>query len=458
MNNTPQAGSESTASALDQFGGWTGKVFEATGFFRTQHDGKRWWLVTPDGHAFLSFGINHYHAGWWTEDYNREHWVEVFGAHQANDSKWNEGWRRQVASDLTHLGLNTIGIHTNAPSTGELIDSVVAYVARYDPVDIAHYKDDIGPERFPDVFSEAFDAICDRCARAMVKPRADDPLVLGFSMTDCPVFTDLDAAERGMTIYGAPRSELPTWPRVLRNMGAETPGKRAYVATMRRIYDGTVGGFNRTYQTEFSSWEALLGATDWRPRTDYANARELKDNTVFLRECVDAYYRKAKEALRRYDTKHLFFGDKINGNSDSIDAVLDVTAKYTDIVFYQIYGQYEEQAAMMDRWTDRVGIPFLNGDSTFSCTSDLMPNPYGPHARDQAQRAEWLRAFGQSAFARPDFVGWHLCGIIDTWRTMKGKDAKQHAGLMTPTGEFYPDPENAVQDLSARLYQIAAGS
>lgn len=71
--------------------------------------------------------------------------------------------------------------------------------------------------------------------------------------------------------------------------------------------------------------------------------------------------------------------------------------------------------------------------------------------------AEWLREFADQAFARPNFVGWHICGAIDTWKTMPGKDAKQHSGLMTPTGEFYPEMERAIRDLSRRLYRIALG-
>jgi hypothetical protein len=441
----------------DQYGGWTGKQFEATGFFRTEHDGKRWWLVTPEGNAFLSLGVNHYHAGWWAQDYNQDHWIREFGAGAVYDDAWNQGWHDRMAADLAHLGLNTIGIHTDAPVTGGTPNDIAAYVARYDPVDIPHYKDDTGPEKFPDVFSEAFEDLCDARAQEMVAPRAKDPRVLGYSMTDCPIFTDLDAAERGMTIYGAPRREMPTWPRVLRNLGADAPGKQAYVAAMRDAYGGDVAGFNTTYGTNFASWDALLAATDWRPRTDYDNPREIDDNTAFLRDCVDAYYRKAKEALRRYDTNHMFFGDKINGNSDTIGAVLDITTKYTDLVFYQIYGRYAEQAAMMDQWTGRVGMPFLNGDSAYSFTCDVMPSPYGPHARDQAQRAEWLREFSDQSFARPDFVGWHICGTIDTWSSMDGKDAKQHSGLMTATGEYYPELEVAIQDLSARMYEIAEG-
>ena len=42
---------------LDRFGGWKAKRFDATGFFRTQYDGRRWWLVTPEGHEELTAHI-----------------------------------------------------------------------------------------------------------------------------------------------------------------------------------------------------------------------------------------------------------------------------------------------------------------------------------------------------------------------------------------------------------------
>lgn len=63
----------------------------------------------------------------------------------------------------------------------------------------------------------------------------------------------------------------------------------------------------------------------------------------------------------------------------------------------------------------------------------------------------------ENALARPEFVGWHMCGIIDTSKEMPGKEEFQHQGLMTVTGEFYPEMEEAVRDLSARLYDIATG-
>lgn len=51
-----------------------------------------------------------------------------------------------------------------------------------------------------------------------------------------------------------------------------------------------------------------------------------------------------------------------------------------------------------------------------------------------------------------------MCGMIDTANTMPGKEVNQHRGLMTTRGEFYPEMEVTVRDLSDRLYAIATGA
>ena len=45
-----------------------------------------------------------------------------------------------------------------------------------------------------------------------------------------------------------------------------------------------------------------------------------------------------------------------------------------------------------------------------------------------------------------------MCGMIDTADTMPGKQKNQHQGLMTTRGEFYPEMETMVRDISDRLY------
>ncbi len=64
------------AAARDKFGGWTGKKFKATGFFRLEKD-ERWWLVTPEGNAFphgMAWSIGrrgkstYFSSRWWDEE------------------------------------------------------------------------------------------------------------------------------------------------------------------------------------------------------------------------------------------------------------------------------------------------------------------------------------------------------------------------------------------------------
>ena len=69
----------------DQYGGWTGLQFTATGYFRTEKT-DRWWLVTPEGNAFLSFGINHLYPDLWKQPYNQQAWLNRLGVESANAS------------------------------------------------------------------------------------------------------------------------------------------------------------------------------------------------------------------------------------------------------------------------------------------------------------------------------------------------------------------------------------
>ena len=225
--------------------------------------------------------------------------------------------------------------------------------------------------------------------------------------------------------------------------------------TVRKLYHDRIEDFNITYGTVFKSFDALAAAVDWRPQTELSNASETRDNIEFLHAVVHQYYRTAKEAIRRHDPNHLFIGDKLNGNTDAMDTVLPVTSQYTDLVLYQMYGRYEVQQPGLDRWSKLSGKPFINGDSAFTMVTDTMPRPFGPVADNLAQRAQWTDEFIRSAFARPDFVGWHYCGLIDASQRVPRKQDRQHSGLLDGFGNPYPEIQQALKAASAELYDIA---
>ena len=442
----------------DKYGGWTGKKFEATGFFRTEKE-DRWWLVTPEGNAFLSFGINHFHLAFFLQPYQKEQLSKVFGVADMNNREelWPamRKWFLQACQDF---GFNTVGVHNNP--LDELINNpkpALPYMQPISFVTIPHWINPMPDENFKDIFSQEFADECDQIAKRIAGAKKDDPYLLAYSMTDCPLFTEEDIRERTDTIGLQSRESARVgWPRRLRNMAPDAAGKKAYVETMHRVYKGDIGTFNETYGTPFNSFNELENSQNWRPNTDLSNANETRDNIEFLHVCVDKYYQMALDSIRRYDPNHMFVGDRINANTDSMDVVLPITQKYTDVVMYQMYARYEIQKVKLDRWSGVVDKPFINGDGGFSMVTPDMPWPFGPIANTLEIRTQWTKEFMEQAFARPEFVGWHNCGLIDTINKLPKKEDRQHSGLHNIYGEPYEPLQKAMKEFSDHMYIIAS--
>ena len=427
---------------LDKYGGWKGNKFRQSGFFRTEFDGKKWWFVTPEGNGFISLGINHFHQDWWAQDYNKDFWLKSFNSKEYLDNNWNIGYRKSALSDIKKLGINTIGMHTNASNLIDLpFKSKVPYLREYKPIVLDHYRNP-KPEIYIDIFSKKFEKYCHDYAKRIALEYKDDPMLLGYCMADCPIFTEGD-----IDLYGG-----TSWARKLRNLGPNDPGKREFVSIVKNKYK-TIENFNGVYSTSFKSWEELLNKKNWRDNKSPSSSHEQNDNNTFMLLCVNRYYSVAKKALLNFDSNHLFFGDKINGNTDSLEKTINVISKYVDVIYYQNFASCDDQGNLLDRLSDKVNLPFLNGDAGFGVSYKMMPNPYGPRAKNQLERANWLLECCENSFSRNNFIGWHICGIIDTWKTMPTKEKFQHQGLMNVYGEFYPEMKSAVQKISSNLYK-----
>jgi hypothetical protein len=129
-----EASASSFPDNWSKYGGWKEKQFQATGFFHTHHDGNRWWLVDPDGYAFVSVGVDcirNQLSGTITGqedlfewlppkddpvykdaysgrgdkvlvDFYRSNLMKVFG------DKWQESWETITTSQIREFRLNTI--------------------------------------------------------------------------------------------------------------------------------------------------------------------------------------------------------------------------------------------------------------------------------------------------------------------------------------------------------------
>ena len=140
-----EAQSQKWPETFTSWGGQTkNKITKGSGFFKTHHDGKRWWLVDPDGYAFWSAGIDcvrvdtdaafgllesaltflpgregefadmfrtpgkyQFPAGWENQkliNYLAANFIRTFGS-----DGWRKKWVEITFAELRRLRFNTVG-------------------------------------------------------------------------------------------------------------------------------------------------------------------------------------------------------------------------------------------------------------------------------------------------------------------------------------------------------------
>lgn len=166
----------------DPYGGCADITFGATGYFRLERP-DRWWLVTPDGHAFLSLGLNHVEPGLMQRPENSAHWLARFGLGKGADRlAFPPHFQKRVQQDLRVYGSNTLGCRFR---THHYSNSFVPYVHILRFVDICHWMSPTETE-FADVFAPDFASLCEEKAEAEARPRREDPYLLGYSLHGLP--------------------------------------------------------------------------------------------------------------------------------------------------------------------------------------------------------------------------------------------------------------------------------
>lgn len=437
----------------DKFGGSTAIQLDATGFFRMEQVDGKWWFITPEGHPFLAFGALHCMPQKMMQPYNREHWKARLGLKE-NDSQADlaAAHRKLLKQEFDELGLNWTGIGWYPKPNDDHVNYI--YTVRMTPVDYYRWPK---AKDFPDVFSSEYERYCDEFARREVLPRANDSRAIAFALGDCPVLIDQEARPHEKMINRSASPESPTWPRVLRNLGADAPGKHAYVKTMQSIYSGSIERFNHTYKTIFASWDELIAAENWRPEVQYrSNSREVRDNLDFLKIVLERRYKVEVRAVRRFAPNHLICGDKFNQNAPLPIELFSIWDKHFDFMWVQFYGDWYDLEKRLDKLSPLTEKPFFLADACWSVQRPPhQPFPRGPHCANDEVCAQMAREAFDGAFARPDFIGWGWCGWIDMRR--KENDPTSHPGYQDEFGNYYKPVTDEFRRFSNQMYGLHVG-
>ena len=74
-----------------RYGGWKQLRFESSGYFRTEHDGQRWWFVDPEGYSLFSTGMDCIHPSDTIRVSGMEHLIPPL---PDKDGAFRDAWTR----------------------------------------------------------------------------------------------------------------------------------------------------------------------------------------------------------------------------------------------------------------------------------------------------------------------------------------------------------------------------
>ena len=444
-------------SGMDTYGGWQNVPLTRTGWFHTQQANGRWWLVTPEGHAFFSLGVNAvifsdtrtYVQGReymfvdlppdqppWSAFYgvsdsrdaergasagigaNYGRWFDFYGAnlYRADGADWLAAWRKRTLDRLQAWGFNTIGNWSDA-ALGKA--HRVAYTLSID-VNGAFGNVSSGYDywgRMPDPFDPRFaQAVEQAVAKATASPR-NDPWLLGY-------FVDNELAWAGQGPQGR-------WGLAIGTLHGEarSAAKQAFIAMLKKQY-AAPSKLAAAWGIPLDDWSALDAVDFPAPEPGEAHPAIAQDYSTWLRTYADRYFSLVAAALHRHDPHHLFLGGRFAVRTP--EAVASC-ACYCDVISFNVYADLPQHGVDMDA-LHKLGKPMLITEFHFG-SGDRGPFGTGVvSAENEAQRGEAYARFVQAAARDPAIVGTHWFDYVDqpvTGRILDGENS--HIGLVGVT-------------------------
>ncbi|MEI8196359.1 MAG: hypothetical protein WCI73_10655 [Phycisphaerae bacterium] len=293
-------------------GGAGGGQLESSGFFRTQHDGRRWWLVDPKGFLFWSMGLagvnsdvvtpvpglenalawrppaegtfRAAHHGQPGEAGHGINFLAVNFIRAFGPQAWREHWWKITQAQLRMFGFNTVGNWSEwHPARVTGFPYVRALQASF-PTTPLVFRD------FPDVFHPNFARDAAGVAEQL-RETLGDAALLGYFLMNEPEWCG----------GGGRAPECPA-AGMLYHAAADCQTRKALAEFLRRRHGTDAGlaaawGIETTYiSIAFNEFRAALNET---ARADLA---------AFSAVMVEKYLKTLGEACRQVDRDHLNLG------------------------------------------------------------------------------------------------------------------------------------------------------
>ena len=465
------AGRQRAPESFSRWGGWKEKRVEASGFFRTHHDGRRWWLVDPDGHLFWSAGVDCVHPtipaeanylqgrtdrrkclSWMPEpdgtfgsiygrcpylgdsrqiNYLQANLIRAFGPVQ-----WYSAWSAIVLGGLRRIGFNTAGDWSDEGPPGR---AGVPYVR---PLDLffAFERTPLVAGSFPDAFHPNLETDAAACARALV-PTVGDPAMIGYFLTNEPSW-DLPAL--GMLRRTHACQSRRALADFLRGRYRDDAGLSAawqMPATLDRVAEGAWTG-ERGPQSRCTGFGG--------PFTPPALGDLTAFSTIMLKRMLSTFH----DACRRADPDHLNLGVRWAGPPPewawrAMDGL--------DVVSLNWYDQHVPPEGA--RISAELKRPVMIGEFHFGALDAGLPAAGLYGCVDQKQRGRAYRRYVEHAASQPWCVGAHWFTLYDNSAMGRFPNGEwNNSGFFDVCHRPYEPLCRAARATHKRLYAVAAST
>jgi len=451
--------------ATDVYGGLSGSGeklgLKKTGFFHLANikrpgpvGGNTDILVTPDGNAFFQLGVCSISP---CDDYTtvagRESIYEWLpGRDQATKTAIREGNKGVVSFYIANT-IRKFGQPYNLDTHfGRMIDRLRTWgfnssgaFAAIPPV--VHTK------RFPyvnfipipapplgkinqvwDPFAPDLAAKFDAAYSKSVAVDANDPLLIGYFITNEPLIEDV------------PKT-VPTL------KASECPSKSKLISMLEEKYK-TIEAFNTAWNTKFATF-ADAGEQPLAVTTKAAAS----DMGAFFQAFLEARYSLVNTAFRKYDPNHLLIGDRWMPGTANSEVLVKTAAKYLDIISINYY-TYGIDKNFLDRIHTWAQKPLLFSEWYFACPDQGLRG--GSKVNTQTERGLAYRNYIEQSAALGYVVGSQWFSAIDqapTGRFFEGFNGEAaNIGLVNVADRPYKDFLNEAMKTNYTLYDVILGN
>ncbi len=447
-----------TSKDFDVYGGWKkGPQLNATGWFRTELIDGYWWLVTPEGHLFLSIGVDCVGLSDFTFITNREKWFEylpdmndpkfkscfakagkgghwfghildegwVYCPYKANiirqfGETWEQPWSEQTTARLKRWGFNTIGAWS---SVHLFVDKKIPFVIILGPGNVPRIKNAPGYwGPIYDVFDPQFEEIAEKNIQKGVEAYKDNPYCIGY-------FVNNELSWDGV------------WEGTIKN-DLEQPCKKEFVRMCQEKY-GTIDKLNENWKTSFADWSEIN-----KPEEETDAFKQDRDE--YLSQFANRYFSVISHVVKKSAPHQLYMGCRFAGFPPEF--VWKSAQKYADVVSINIYRKEVPKDHAMLKIAEK---PIIIGEFHFGALDRGMFHTGLIACKDQKDRAEKYVNYVESVVRHPLFVGCHWFQWADQPITGRNFDGENYnIGLVDVTNKPYPELTKSAEKINKKAYSI----